>query len=84
MEATELGLDFLTVTQAAQEAGVTQAAIRNAIYEGKLAARQMLGRHVIARGQFDVYLSNRRRRGRPTKPDAQSPAETPKASENGK
>lgn len=67
METSGIGEDVLTVTQAAKEAGVTQAAIRNAIYEGKLAARQLLGRQLITRADLDAYLATRRPRGRPRK-----------------
>lgn len=64
---------MLTVTQAANEANVTQAAIRNAIYEGKLSARQVLGRQLISRPDFDSYLATRRKPGRPKKQDTPTP-----------
>lgn len=58
---------MITVPEAAKEANVTPQAIRNAIYEGKLPSRQILGRQVISRPDLDAYLATRRGPGRPRK-----------------
>jgi excisionase family DNA binding protein len=47
--------ELLTVHEAAEQANVTQAAIRNAIYRGKLPAKQIYGRLLIARKEFEKY-----------------------------
>lgn len=59
--------EVITVTEAAKEAGVTQAAIRNAIYSGKLKARQLYGRQLITRSALSDYLETKRNPGRPPK-----------------
>ena len=56
--------NMLTVTEAAEQANVTQAAIRNAIYRGKLPAKQIYGRLLIERGEFEKYRSETKM-GRP-------------------
>lgn len=47
--------DVLTINQAAKEAGVTGAAVRNAIYAGKLQKTEMLERIVIERAEFERW-----------------------------
>ena len=58
--------DWLTVAEAAQEAGITTAAIHNAIDRGKLEAADKAGVKLIHRSEFDRYRAAARR-GRPRK-----------------
>lgn len=46
---------LLTVPEVALELGVTQPAVRNAIYENRLPSVNMYGRHLIARRDLDAY-----------------------------
>jgi len=62
--------DMLTVTEAAQEAGVTQSTIRNAIYRGRLPATQHYGRQLIRRRDFEAYRQTAKV-GRPVKSENQ-------------
>lgn len=57
---------LLTVPEAAAEANLTTAAIRNAIYRGKLPAKQIYGRLVIERAAFEQYRQTTKM-GRPPK-----------------
>jgi hypothetical protein len=61
-EETEL----LTIKEAAQEAQVTEQAIRNAIYRGKLTTTEKYGRILIERDVFNRYRAETKM-GRPTK-----------------
>jgi len=62
--------NLLTVTEAAELAGVSQAAIRNAIYREKLAAKQIYGRLLIDRQEFERYRQETKM-GRPRKQEHQ-------------
>jgi len=62
--------EMLTVTEAAERAGVSEQAIRNAIYRGRLTVTERYGRKLIRRSEFDEYRRNTKM-GRPkgtTKP----------------
>jgi len=56
--------DLITIQEAAAEAGLTEAAIRNAVYRGKLAVTEMYGRKLIDRVAFEEYRRNTKM-GRP-------------------
>ena len=56
---------MLTVQEAAQEAGVTEAAIRSAILRGRLPHVEKYGRKLITRRDFDAYRQVAKP-GRPT------------------
>ena len=58
--------ELLTVREAAQEVGLTEPAVRNAIYRGRLAAIQKYGRTLIERGEFERYRASIKM-GRPFK-----------------
>jgi excisionase family DNA binding protein len=65
--------DYLTVTEAAEELGLTASAIRRAIMRG-LIEPVRLGRrtNLIPRAQVDKYRAEHRgRMGRPAKSDKQ-------------
>jgi len=58
--------DWLTVAEAAEEAGITTAAIHNAIERGRLEAAVKADVKLIHRTEFDRYRKANKR-GRPTK-----------------
>ena len=60
------GEGFLTVQEAALRACVTDAAIRNAIYRGKLPTVRKYGRNLIPFAAFNTYRE-KARPGRPSK-----------------
>jgi len=47
--------ELLTIQDAAKEADLTEAAIRNAIYRGKLSTIEKYGRKLIRRVDFNFY-----------------------------
>lgn len=70
---------FITVQDAAKQAGVTEAAIRNAIYRGKLPTVRKYGRNLIPLEAFSTYRANARP-GRPSKATDRAAAGRLKAS----
>jgi hypothetical protein len=58
--------EMLTIQEAAIRAGVTEQAIRNAIYRGKLAVTEKYGRKLIRDTEFEEYRKNTKM-GRPPK-----------------
>lgn len=64
--------EILTVVQAANELGVTAAAVRLAIYDNRLPSREFYGRKLIARPDLNAYRQRTqpdgvKRVGRPRK-----------------
>jgi len=57
--------EFLTVPEAAIRAGISEQAIRNAIYRGKLAVTEKYGRKLIRTLEFEEYRRNTKM-GRPS------------------
>jgi hypothetical protein len=47
--------ELMTIQEAAKEADLTEAAIRNAIYRGKLSTVEKYGRKLIQRPDFEAY-----------------------------
>ena len=46
---------LMTVPEVALELGVTQTAVRNAVYENRLPSVKMYGKPLIARTDLDAY-----------------------------
>jgi excisionase family DNA binding protein len=59
METIEIA-NFLTVQEAANELGVTDAAIRSAILKNRLGSVTMFGRKLISRGDLAAYKARTR------------------------
>lgn len=57
---------FLTIQDAAREAGISEQAIRNAIYRRRISTVEMYGRLLIDRAAFEAYRKNTKM-GRPRK-----------------
>ena len=63
---------LLTVTEVATALGVSQAAVRNAIYEGRLASTKMYGKPLVKTIDLEAYRARSqpdgtKRVGRPPK-----------------
>jgi hypothetical protein len=58
--------ELLTVKECADESGVTEMAIRNAIWRGKLPSVEKYGRVLVERAALDAYRATARP-GRPSK-----------------
>lgn len=58
---------LLTVPQAAEEAEVSQTAIRSAVDRKRLPAIVLYGRVLIKRADFDAWKKDRPKKGRPKK-----------------
>jgi excisionase family DNA binding protein len=57
--------DLLTVTQAAENRGVTRQAINHLIREGKLSVVEIAGRRFVKRSDLDTFTPDKG--GRPPK-----------------
>jgi hypothetical protein len=55
--------DYVTTKQAAQELGLSHAAVRNAIFRKALAAIKMADRHFVARSELERYRREHLGRG---------------------
>lgn len=70
MDEVKENPEMLTVTEASRESGITQGAIRNAIYRGRLPATLHYGRQLIRRKDFEEYRQTAKV-GRPVKDEKQ-------------
>jgi excisionase family DNA binding protein len=60
-------MELLSVPQVATELGVTEGRVRQLLYSGKLAGKQIGWQWVITRTNLDEYKKIRRSPGRPKK-----------------
>ncbi len=66
---------MLTVPEVAQELGITQGAVRNAIYEQRLPSVRMLGRPIVKRSDLEAYIQR-------TRPNGEKPKGRPLGAKN--
>jgi DNA-directed RNA polymerase specialized sigma24 family protein len=58
--------ELMTIQEAAAETGLTESAVRNAIYRGRLSTVEKYGRKLLPRNAFERYRSELKM-GRPAK-----------------
>ena len=68
---TEDTKEMLTVPEVALALGVSQSAVRNAIYEKRLPSERKYGRPLVSRADFEVYKQR-------TRPGGEKPKGRPK------